>query len=316
MRYYIGIDLGGTNIAAGLVGEDARLLAKYSIPTGAERPADELIADMAEAARRAAEAAGVSMAEVEAVGVGIPGACDLTDMSVMLAVNLNWKNVPLGKKLGALLGKPVLLGNDADCAALGEALAGCAREYDSAVMITIGTGIGGGIILNNRIFAGGTRCGTEPGHIPLVFGGEKCGCGKSGCFEAYASCTALIRQTRRAMEKNPSSALWQFCGGDLNRVDGRTPFDGAAAGDETARQVIDQYISYLAGGISALINVFRPQAVILGGGVSNQGDNLIRPLAEEVRKYVYGADIIEPPVIRRAILGNDAGIIGAALIGK
>ena len=181
-------------------------------------------------------------------------------------------------------------------------------------MITLGTGVGGGIVAHDRVFDGWNGGGTEAGHIPLILGGEPCGCGRRGCFEAYASATALIRQTRRAMEAHPESALWQVCP-DAAQVNAKTPFDAALLGDQTARTVLDTYEEYLAAGIGGIVNLLRPQAVILGGGVSNQGETLLAPVREKLRKYCYASEFIAPPVLVRAALGNDAGIIGAALLG-
>lgn len=314
MNCLIGIDLGGTNIAAGVVTQEGRLLSKCSLPTGAGRPADEIVRDMARAVQLSLEQAGVERECVSALGVGVPGAVDARRGMVLRTTNLDWRLLPLGDQLQMLTGFPVYLGNDADCAALGEVYAGAARDYDSAVMITLGTGVGGGIVAHNRVFEGWNGGGTEAGHIPLILGGEPCGCGNRGCFEAYASATALIRQTKTAMQAHPDSALWQLCP-EPDRVNAKTPFDAALLGDETARAVLDRYEEYLAAGIGGIVNLLRPQAVILGGGVSNQGEFLLAPVREKLRKYCYASEFIAPPVLLRAALGNDAGIIGAALLG-
>lgn len=314
MRCLIGIDLGGTNIAAGAVTQDGRLLSKCSLPTGADRPAEEIVRDMARAALLSLEQAGLERDAACALGVGVPGAVDARSGMVLRTTNLDWRSLPLGEQMKKLTGLPVYLGNDADCAALGEVHAGAARDYDSAVMITLGTGVGGGIVAHDRVFDGWNGGGTEAGHIPLILGGEPCGCGRRGCFEAYASATALIRQTRRAMEAHPESALWQVCL-DAAQVNAKTPFDAALLEDQTARTVLDTYEEYLAAGIGGIVNLLRPQAVILGGGVSNQGETLLAPVREKLRKYCYASEFIAPPVLVRAALGNDAGIIGAALLG-
>lgn len=314
MRHYIGIDLGGTNIAAGVVAEDGTLLCKTSVPTGAQRPAEAIAADMAAAAEQCLAQSGLSKADITSLGVGIPGAVNDREGLVLFTTNLNWRRLPLSQMLREKLGLPVCLGNDADCAALGEALAGCASEFDSAVMITLGTGVGGGLVSNRKVFTGWTGGGIEPGHLPLVTGGIPCGCGNRGCFEVYASATALIRQTREAMLTHQDSALWQVAGSTEN-VNAKTPFDAALAGDATASAVLDQYEEYLAAGIGGIVNLLRPQAVILGGGVSNQGEVLLAPLREKLKKYCYASDYIAPPQVVKATLGNDAGIIGAALLG-
>lgn len=312
MRYFIGIDLGGTNIAAGVVSEDGHLICKTSIPTGANRPAEAIVADMARAAQLCLADSGLDKGQIEALGVGVPGAINNDTGMVLFTANLDWRSLPLSRMLREQLDLPVYLGNDADCAALGEALAGGAKDFESALMITLGTGIGGGLVSHRKLFTGWSGVGIEPGHFTLVAGGVQCGCGNRGCFEAYASATALIRQTREAMVTHPDSALWNFAD-SVEQVNAKTVFD-AAVGDAVAQAVVDQYEEYLAAGIGGIVNLFRPHAVILGGGVSNQGENLLVPLREKLKKYCYASQYIAPPQVVKATLGNDAGIIGAALL--
>lgn len=313
MRHFIGIDIGGTNIAVGIVAEDGSLVKKLSVPTGADRGQQELIDDMIASVRAVLELAGMTLSDIASVGIGVPGAVT-PDGTVIRAVNLGWKHVPLADIMSNALGLPVYLGNDADCAALGEVVAGSGSNCNSALMITLGTGIGGGFIVGGKIFTGCTGQGTEPGHFTFLYGGELCGCGRRGCFETYASATALIRQTRQAMEKNPDSKMWALVDNDLDKVNGKTPFDAAKLEDGTARAVIAQYIDYLGQGIASLVNSFRPELVIMGGGICNQGDYLMIPLNESIRKYCYAPDELTPPPAVRATLGNDAGIIGAGAL--
>lgn len=313
MRYFIGIDLGGTNIAAGVVSEEGQLICKTSLPTGAGRPAEAIVADMARAVELCLADSGLEKGQIEALGVGVPGAIDNDTGMVIFTTNLDWRSLPLARMLGEHLDLPVHLGNDADCAALGETLAGGAREFDSALMITLGTGVGGGLVSHRKLFTGWSGVGIEPGHFTLVAGGVKCGCGNRGCFEAYASATALIRQTREAMITHPDCAIWKFAD-SVEQVNAKTVFDAAATGDSIAQGVVDQYEEYLAAGIGGIVNLFRPHAVILGGGVSNQGENLLVPLREKLKKYCYASEFIAPPQVVKATLGNDAGIIGAALL--
>lgn len=313
MRNFIGIDIGGTNIAVGIVAEDGTLLKKLSVPTGASRGQDALVEDMIASVKAVLELAGMTTADISSVGIGVPGAVT-PDGLVIRAVNLGWKEVPLADILSNALGLPVYLGNDADCAALGEVVAGSGSNCNSALMITMGTGIGGGFIVNGKIFSGCTGQGTEPGHFTFCYGGELCGCGKRGCYEAYASATALIRQTKRAMIQNPDSKMWVLVDGDVDKVNGKVPFDAAKLGDITAQNVVNQYIDYLANGIASLVDSFRPELIIMGGGICNQGDYLMIPLNEAIRKYCYASDEIAPPPAVRATLGNDAGIIGAAAL--
>ncbi len=314
MAQYIGIDLGGTNIATGLVSDTGRLICKVSLPTGANRDTEAIVADMARSVTLCLAQAPSTDGPIAGLGVGVPGAVDAAAGMVLRTTNLNWHHLPLAQMLQEHTGLPVFLGNDADCAALGEVLAGSASSYDSAAMITLGTGVGGGFICNKQVFSGWTGGGTEVGHIPMVFGGEPCGCGNRGCFEAYASATALIRQTRQAMEAHPDSLLWQVCTA-IEAVNAKTPFDAAQQGDPVALAVLDQYMEYLAFGLGGVVNLLRPQVIILGGGISNQGEYLLTPLRKKMSKYCYASEFIAPPPLVSATLGNDAGIIGAALLG-
>lgn len=315
MRNFIGIDLGGTNIAVGVVNEAGELLVKHSVPTNPSRGFMSVVKDMADASIAAAEKAGLTIEDISAVGVGVPGAVDTKESSVILAVNLGWKGVPLGDELNKYLDTPVFLGNDADCAALGETFSGSAKDCESAIMVTLGTGIGVGIIMNNKIFCGCDGNGTEPGHIPFIFEGETCGCGKKGCFEAYASCTALIRQTKAKMLEHPESKMWDICNKNIESVNGRTAFDASRLDDAAALEVVDRYITYVAAGTAGLVNTFRPEIVIIGGGVSNEGSYLLNPLNEKMKIYGYGTEMLPFPTAVKATLGNDAGIIGAAMLG-
>lgn len=315
MKYYLGIDLGGTEIAAGVVTEDYKFAARYAVPTGAARPFEEVAADMASAGRAAVEQAGISESEIGNVGIGVPSAVNQEDKTVVYANNLGWKNVDLISEFQKSWGIPVYMENDGDCALLAEHTAGAAKDCDNAVMLTLGTGVGGGLLINGRLFKGGDGFGTEPGLITIVAGGETC-TGGDGSLEAYASASALIRDTIRAMEKYPDSVMREMCGGDTARINGRTAFDAAKKGDEAGSMVVREYIRFLAAGICSISVFLRPQVVVLGGGISNEGEYLLKPLREEVYKLVYASDIIGVPRIVKAAFGNDAGIIGAALLGK
>ena len=315
MKHYLGIDLGGTDIKAGVVREDYTVAVRHSIPTLPERSAIEVIADMAAAGKAALEMAGLSEADVTYVGIGVPGMIDCNTRHIINANNLDWKDVDLIGIFRDLWEIPVLLANDADVAALAEVLAGAAKGYDDAIMLTLGTGIGGGLVFNRQVYTGGDGYGTEPGHIIIVAGGEQCTCGLRGCFEAYASVTGLIRDTIRAMAESPDSIMCKLCDGDVSRVDGRTPFEAAKLGDAAGKRVVDSYIGYLATGIVSIINLLRPQAIIVGGGVSNAGDALFIPLREAVASSTWDPDVTGVTPVLRAALGNDAGMIGAALLG-
>ncbi len=313
MKYYLGIDLGGTNIAAGIVDENGDIIQKYSEKTEADGVSFEaLVKRIADVGKKCTALCGVN---ISAVGMGTPSCINPETGLLVNANNLGWQNVPLKSEMERHFNCPVYIQNDAACAALGEAFAGAAKGSQSAVMITLGTGVGGGIILDGRLFNGCDGMGAEIGHTKLVYHGEHCTCGQHGCFESYASATALIRQAKAAVEKNPDSQINKLS--DKNGgITAKTVFDAAELGDETATSVVQQYISYLSAGISSLVAVFRPQTVIIGGGVSKAGDYLIKPLRQKLYEDVFAAEQIGAPDVVTATLGNDAGIIGAALLCK
>lgn len=314
MKVFLGIDLGGTNIAAGVVDEQGHILKKHSVKTNTDQPFADLVSDIARTAYQTVELAGLEMGEISSVGLGTPSLINPETNLLVNANNLGWRNVPLPQELGKHFPIPLYIRNDADCAALGEVLAGAAREYENALMITLGTGLGGGVILNRRIFNGCDHMGAELGHTKLVYGGVQCTCGQYGCVESYASATALIRQAKEAVLAHPESRMAALCSGDLSRMDARIPFAAAQEGDRTAGRVVDQYISYLAAGLSSFVVIFRPQVILIGGGISNEGERLLGPLNEKLFQCTYGAEEIGVPPVIRAQLGNDAGIIGAALL--
>lgn len=314
MQYRIGIDLGGTAIKAGVVDENFQVVYTHSQPTG--QGFEQVVADMASAAETVAAMAGLKVSDFPCVGVGTPSCINPNTGRLVFSNNTNWRNVPLREELEKHLPVPVYIGNDANCAIIGEAVAGAAKGRNSVVMLTLGTGVGGGVILNGKLFTGGNGMGAELGHTPLIHRGYPCTCGIDGCLESYASVTALIRQTREAMKAHPESSLHAYVAAHNGEVDGRTVFDCAQAGDATAAAVVDQYLEYLANGIGGLINIFRPEIVLIGGGLSAQGENILRPLNERVSRYTFAWDIIGAPPIVKATLGNAAGTIGAAWLDQ
>jgi len=313
-KYYLGIDLGGTDIKAGVIDNDYRLIAKHVIPTRAKRSAEEVISDMAAAGKEVVSMAGIPERDIIHIGIGVPGAVNSIKNTIILAPNLNWHNIdfiPMFKKHWDI---PVYLGNDADAAALAEVYAGAAREYDNIILLTLGTGVGGGFVFDKKIFTG-CGFGTEPGHTIIVVDGEPCACGAKGCLEAYASVTALIREAVKIMEQYSDSLLHKLCDGDLLRVNGRLIFDAVKQEDQAAKIIVADYVKYLGAGIASLCNALRPQAVILGGGVCEAGKPLFEPLDDIVESLIFKTGDGEIPPILKAELGNDAGIIGAALFG-
>lgn len=307
---YLGVDLGGTNIKAALVDAEGNILKESSVPTNLPRPAEAVCDDIA--ALCAALADGV---RVHGIGVGCPGTVD--GGVVRYSNNLNWHDFAMADYLQGKTGLPVRLANDANAAALGEALAGCAKGAESAVIVTLGTGVGGGVVLNGKLLTGYTGAASEPGHTVICDtpNAPLCTCGRRGCFEAYASATALIRMTRQAMDAHPESALHTVAANGT--VNGRTAFDAAELGDAAAKQVVDDYIHYLAVGIANLINMFFPQVIGLSGGVANQGENLLRPLRAAVQPMIFGDKYAKKhTALTTCTLGYRAGVIGAALLNR
>ncbi len=306
--YQIGIDIGGTSIKAGLV-SDGRIISWKSVPTDTDAGADKIIGDIAQMVNALKDDAGDKI--ITGVGIGCPGAVNSCTGMVDHAYNLKWDYVPLGERMQKLTGYPTRVCNDANAAALGEAKYGAGKAYQNSVFITIGTGIGSGIIIDGRLYEGNQSKGAEIGHVVIKSGGEPCTCGRCGCFEAYSSATALIRDTTRAMLKDPDSKLWTVCP-DIDKVNGKTVFDAMLMDDKTAQGVFDNYIRMLGEGLVNIINALRPEAIILGGGVCAQGDVLLVPLKKYIAKYAFGEG---PHVgLHIASLKNDAGIIGAAAL--
>ncbi len=307
----IGIDLGGTNIAGGLVRDDGTLIFKTSIPTVSDKGEEALLSAILSVVNVLIERAEGE--EISCVGIGVPGHVDNTTGMVVYCNNIPFANTPLAGFITEATGLPCYLGNDANAAALAEVLVGSAKEFDDAVMITLGTGIGAGLIFNNKIHAGCNGAAGEIGHISLFPDGLPCNCGRRGCFELYGSATALVRQTREAMEAHPESKLWQVAK-TLDAVNGKTSFNAMRLGDEVATAVVTQYIRYLATGVLDIINLLCPKAIIFGGGLSKEGENLLSPIREIVKKECYST-YGKQTVFLTAKLGNDAGIIGAAFLG-
>ena len=308
--YRIGIDLGGTNIAVGVVDSGYHLISEASVPAGAGRPAEQVVADMCRAVELALDKAGLTARDCASIGVGAPGTCDPDRGVVVCAYNLGWFHVPVCAMLTAHFGLPARLSNDANCAALAETVAGAAVGCRNMILITLGTGVGSGIIADGKLLEGAGGTGAEVGHALLVLDGEPCTCGRRGCWEAYGSATALIRQGKRAGQAHPESALSSF--GDA--LTAKDVFDAAEQGDETAQAVLERYYVYVAAGITDLVNILGPELVLIGGGISRQGERLLAPVREYVASNCFGGHDRKPPELRAAKLGNEAGIIGAAAL--
>ena len=314
--YRLGIDLGGTNIVAGVVDENYNIVTTAKRKTLTERSNEEIINDMAAAALEAIETAGLKPSDIESAGVGSPGSIDPDNGIVVYTNNIGFKNVHLADLLKKKTGIDFFVDNDANSAAYGEFLAGAGKGTKDFVMITLGTGVGGGVIIDGKIYTGFNYAGAELGHTVIQMDGENCSCGRQGCWEAYASATALIRQTKQAMIRFPDSVMWQLVENDINKVNGLTAFDAMRRGDEAGKQVVDKYIYYISVGVANNINIFQPEVFCIGGGISKEGDNLITPLNKYYEGENYGRSLARKTVIKTALLGNDAGIIGAAFLGN
>ena len=312
--YKLGIDLGGTNIVAGVVDDNYNIVATSKVKTNLPRPAEEVIDDMVKAANIAIESAGLKVSDIDSMGVGSPGAIDPVHGVVCYANNLGFNNVPMAKMLKERMGVDFYIENDANAAAYGEYIAGAGRGTNDFIAITLGTGVGGGVIIDGKIYSGSNYAGAELGHTVIAMGGEMCSCGRQGCWEAYASATALIRQTKQAMIKYPKSVMWELCEGDINKVDGRTAFDAMRKGDVAGKMVVDKYVEYIAVGVSNNINIFQPDVLCIGGGISKEVDNLIKPIKAFLEGENYARNIEKNTEVKVAELGNDAGIIGAAYL--
>ena len=318
MKYYVGIDLGGTNIVAGVVDEDYNIIAKASTKTNCPRPDREIANDMAKMAVQAVKNAKLTLSDIEWIGIGTPGIANSKTGIIEYSNNLGFKDTPMVRYIEEAIGRkdtPVFIENDANAAAYGEFVAGAAKGAKNAVCITLGTGVGGGIIIDGKIYSGSNFAGAEIGHTVIEVDGAQCSCGRKGCFEAYSSATGLIRMSKEAMEAFPDSIMNKMAQ-EKGKVTARTSFDAMRAGDKTAKDVVDKYIKYLAAGITNTINIFQPDVLCIGGGVCNEGDPLLLPMKELVKKEVYTRDSEKNSDIVIAKLGNDAGIIGAAFLGR
>ena len=312
--YTIGIDLGGTNIVAGVVDENYKIISEGKRKVAGRNTAEEIIDGMADAAKEAVENAGLGLKDIKAVGVGSPGSVNPYDGIVYTSNNLPFANLPMRKMLSERLGGlPIYMDNDANAAAYGEMVAGAGKGTKNFAAITLGTGVGGGVVVEGKMVVGFNCAGGEIGHIVVMMDGEPCSCGRKGCFEAYASVTALIRQTKAAMLANKDSKMWEIAG-SIDGVDGRTSFDAMRAGDAAAKAVVDKYCEYVACGLTNVINIFQPEVACIGGGISKEGETLIAPVRKYVEHFRYSKNAPAQTEIKAAELGNDAGIIGAAYL--
>ncbi len=313
----LGIDLGGTNIVCAVVDDESyEMLSKAKIRTNLPRAAEEIFDDIAEICREAVKNARIDFSDIASIGLGTPGSVNAQGV-IEYANNLQFNNVPAAQMIKDRLGEnlEVHVDNDANCAALGEAYAGCGNGAQDFVAITLGTGIGSGIIANGKIINGVNLAGGEFGHMVIVMDGEQCTCGRKGCWEAYASATALIRQTEESMKLHPDSIMHELAAKE-GKVTGRTSFDAMRMGDIAGIRVVNNYIKYVACGLINIVNALQPEIICIGGGICNENETLLKPIRNYVQAERYSIHSKLQTKIVKAQLGNDAGIIGAAILGK
>ena len=308
----IGIDIGGMSIKGAAVDSNGRVYEKFSMPFIKGEPGEVTIRKLAEIVKEYIAANGLE-GKIAGIGIGSPGSLDVKNGIVNYANNLGWNELPVAKLMQEVLPYPVRLTNDANAACLGEAKYGAGKSYETIIMLTLGTGVGGGIIINGKLFEGNEGKGGELGHTVIVVDGEPCTCGRKGCLEAYASASALIRETKKAMRLNKRSLMWKISP-DIELVNGKLPFEAAKQGDATAIKVLDNYVKYLGEGILNYCNIFRPNVIVLSGGVANAGEFLFSRLNNYVKERNYGYKSTPEVKVVPAELGYDSGKIGAAAL--
>lgn len=310
--YHIGVDLGGTNIVVGLVDEYGTIIKTISKPTLSTRPTNEIFDDIILMCKQLIKEYNLDKKNLKSIGMGIPGEIDSKKCIINYSNNIPIKNFNVKEYVKKELDFPIFIANDADCAALGELTSGSAKNCSDIIILTLGTGVGGGIIINNKIYSGFYAGGAEIGHQTIIHKGKECTCGNKGCLEAYASATALIKEAQNMALKNPSSMINNKLNNDVNNIDAKLVFDCAEKGDKYSIELVNNYIEYLSVGVANLVNIFKPEMILIGGGISKQKDKLILPLIERTKEKVFGKNLITK--IDIASLGNDAGVIGAAML--
>lgn len=310
----IGIDIGGMSVKIGLV-EKQRIISRNVIDTDSVRQSPYVLIDrIADSVEALLQANGIDTKSCKGIGLACPGTVDAANGIVTYSNNIGWENVAILDQLQNRINIPMALANDADAAALGEVICGAAKGKSSAVLLTLGTGVGGGVVMNKQIFNGFLKGGCELGHMVIERNGKLCTCGRKGCLEMYASASALMNHARELAANAPRSLLMELCRGKMENIDGKIIFESAQRGDEAANKAVGEYLENLSIGIANIVNIFRPEIVILGGGISAQKEYLTDPLQKLVNKMCFAGDHGEIPQIVTSALGNDAGIIGAAYL--
>lgn len=311
--FRIGIDIGGTGIQSGIVTDDGRIIEKISIKTRIDLPFEDQIRLLAESLKQLIANAGLSEEDISSVGVGIPGIADATTGDIIKCTNMNWHYLPFRTEFQKWINKPVLIDNDANVAALAESVAGISAGSSSSVFVTIGTGIGSGIILNGKIWSGAHGIGGELGHTIIRLDGDECSCGNHGCLERYCSANALIRMAKEHIGEHPDSVIMKYSQNDPEKINAKIIIDAARENDPYASLVYEYYVSCVAQALANIVNFIDPEIIVIGGGVSKAGSFLLDAIREKVPDYVL-FNTLPLPEIKLATLGPEAGIIGAAML--
>lgn len=311
----IGVDLGGTNIKAGAVDDQGRILLQNTRPTLVDRGVEPIIHDIIQQIEELIEDTKTTIEQIQSIGIGVPGLVEAGSGRVIYVTNLFWRDVPLGERLKEHFKRPVYVDNDATVAALAEKIAGSTMGIQNAVTITLGTGVGGGMIVNNQVYRGQHGWGSEIGHMVVGENFYNCNCGQEGCLETFVSATAIIKYARKRIEEGfVDTLILEKAGGDLEKIQAKTVFDAARQGDPLGLEVFQRFIKYLSLGIVNLYNILDPERIVIGGGISKAGDFILAPLREEVQKRTFSKEVAYGDIVI-AELGNEAGIIGAAFLG-
>ncbi len=314
-KYFLGIDLGGTNLKVGIVNKDGEILYKKQQKTNLPKSMQEIEEDIYLLSKNLCIENKIDInKEIISVGLGTPGSVNNTQGIVALNANFGFENWKVKESLEKLFNLRVFIENDAKTAIIAESLAGNAKGCENAIALTLGTGVGGGILINSKVYGGVNFSGGEVGHMVIEIDGRQCNCGRKGCFEKYAAASALTQDTKNAMQENKDSLLWTLSP-NIDDVNAKTCFDAAKKGDSTAMKLIDDYIHYLSCGITNLINIFQPEVICIGGGVSNEEEILLQRIQVKIDAEDFARNINTRTIIKRAKFRNDAGIIGAALLG-
>lgn len=308
----IGIDVGGMSVKYGLVNDENEIILRHTINTNIEITPKEFIAEMIKGVDELLKDSSYCIDDIKSIGIGCPGIIDTKTGTVIYSNNIDWRDVPLVEQFKESFKIPIGVANDADAAGLGEVYAGSAKGLNNAVLLTLGTGVGSGVVIDKKIFGGALVGGCELGHMIIDIDGKNCTCGSKGCLEAYASATAMMKMGKNLVEVESETQLSKECNGDLEKITAKMIFDCAECGDEHSQKIVDEYLKYLSLGIANVVNIFRPEVVILGGGIANQKEKLTSKLQPIVNNLIFGKEDSEMPKIVTSQLGNDAGIIGAA----